>query len=188
MKFATESKMKTWYQAIDHQRERLAHPDPDPEMKEILSSDWTWMRDHVALIPNPYAESSDDDSDEDYHATVTQPPLPQFPLPRNPIQNYAHQKSQADLAGPSVRPHPAMASNSSYMSVAQQHSRSYSTPDINAHPGDRSLPISTMNSQIPALPGTTPHQHRPSRSPILIAPPRLGLRPPIKTESDENWL
>ena len=143
----------------------------------------------MAPIPNPYAEPpSDDDSDEGYFATVTQPPLPQVPLPRNPIQNYSYQKSQADLAGPSVPIPPSMASNSSHASVAQQHSRSSSTPDINAHTGDRSLPINTMNSQIPVLPGITPHQHHPSRSPILIAPPRLGLRPLIKDESDENWL
>jgi hypothetical protein len=156
MKFATESKMKTWRQAIELQRKKLAQPVPEP--KEF---------------PNP--------------DSVTLPPLPQAPLPRN-LQNYYQAKWPADLAGRSVRPPPAMALNSSDTSVAQQHSRSYSTPDINAHTGDRSLPINTVNSQIPALPGLTPHQHHPSRSPILIAPPRLGLRPPIKNESDENWL
>jgi hypothetical protein len=42
MKFATESKMKTWYQAIDLQRKMLARSDPEP--KEITNADWTWMK------------------------------------------------------------------------------------------------------------------------------------------------
>ncbi len=165
MKFATESKMKTWYQAIDLQKKVLAHP-----------------------IPNPYAEppsDDSDDSDEGSSAPNTQPPRPKSPLPRNPIQNYSYQNSQADIAVPSVRAPPAMASNSSHASVAQQHNRSYSTPDINTHNEDRSLGNSTMASQVPAIPGITPHQHHPSRSSILIAPPRLGLRPLIKADSDE---
>jgi hypothetical protein len=185
MKFATESKMKTWYQAIELQRKKLARPVPEPE--EIPKTGFSWMGDHLAPIPNPNAEPSDDDSVEDYFATVTQPPLPQAPLPRNPVQYY-QAKWPADLVGRSVRPPPAMAMNSSHTSVAQQHSRSYSNPDINAHTGDRSLQTNTMNSQIPALPGITPHQHHPSRSPILVAPPRLSLRPLIKDESDQNWL
>lgn len=73
MKFATESKMKTWYQATDFQRKMVARFDPEP--KEIPNPDWTWMRDHMEPIPNPYTEPpSDCDSDEDYFATVTPAP------------------------------------------------------------------------------------------------------------------
>jgi hypothetical protein len=181
MKFATESKMKTWYQAIDLQRKLLANPIPEPE--EIPKTGFSLMGDHLAPIPNPYAEPSDDDSDEDYFATVTQPPLPQAPLPWNPVQNYSYPKPQADLAGPPVPLPPSMASNSSQTNVIQQENR-WSAPDIYNHNGSRPLPNDAVTRQVPANPGIPPRLYHPSRSTILTAPPRLGLRPLLKDEAD----
>lgn len=183
MKFATESKMKIWYQAIDLQRNKLAHPVTEP--KEIPNPDWAWTRDHMAPIPNPYADASDDNSDEGYFATDTQPSHPRLPPPRVPIQNYSYPKSQADLAGPSVPLPPPMASNSSQANVVQQENR-YKAPDVYSRNRSRPLPNDAITSQVPANPGIPTHLYHPSRSPILMAPPRLGLRPLIKDASDEN--
>ncbi|ESZ98814.1 BcCDC24, RhoGEF protein [Sclerotinia borealis F-4128] len=56
---------------------------------------------------------------------------------------------------------PAMASQSQ-AAAAQQRSRSYSTPDINAQQGVRRLPngaMSTPQGQVPAVPGIPAHLH-----------------------------
>lgn len=56
---------------------------------------------------------------------------------------------------------PAMASQSQ-AAAAQQRSRSYSTPDINAQQGVRRLPngaLSTPQGQVPAVPGIPAHLH-----------------------------
>jgi hypothetical protein len=82
MKFGTESKMRTWDQAIDLQRKKLAQPVPEP--KEIPKADFAWMKNHMTPIPNPYADASDDDSDSDYFADVSQPSHPRIPPPRFP--------------------------------------------------------------------------------------------------------
>lgn len=54
---------------------------------------------------------------------------------------------------------PAMASQSSQASVAQQRSRSYSTPDINAQNGTRRLPNGAPSGPVPAVPGIPAHLH-----------------------------
>lgn len=168
MKFATESKMRTWEQAIKLQREKLAHPVPKPE--EIPKTDFPWMKDHMAPFPNPYADALDDDSDDDYFATVAQPSQPRVPPPRFPIQNYSYPKPQADLAG---YPGPLPPSNR-YTAPAMPRNRSQPLPD------------DAITSQIPPVPAIPPHFYHPSRSPILMAPPRLGLRPLLEDEADSK--
>ncbi|KAK6612041.1 CDC24 Calponin [Botrytis cinerea] len=58
---------------------------------------------------------------------------------------------------------PAMATSSqAAAAAAQQRSRSYSTPDINAQQGVRRLPngaLSTPQGQVPAVPGIPAHLH-----------------------------
>ena len=54
---------------------------------------------------------------------------------------------------------PAMASQPTQASVAQQRSRSYSTPDINAQNGARRLPNGPPSGPVPAVPGIPPHLH-----------------------------
>ena len=53
---------------------------------------------------------------------------------------------------------PAMAPGSTQASLAQQRSRSYSTPDINAQPGQR-RPGPPPSGPVPAVPGIPPHLH-----------------------------
>ena len=52
---------------------------------------------------------------------------------------------------------PAMASQNSQTSIAQQRSRSYSTPDINAQNGGRRP--GPPSGPVPAVPGIPPHLH-----------------------------
>ncbi|KAL2070103.1 hypothetical protein VTL71DRAFT_14783 [Oculimacula yallundae] len=54
---------------------------------------------------------------------------------------------------------PAMASNSAQQTAAQQRSRSYSTPDINAQSGSRRLPNGAISGPVPAVPGIPAHLH-----------------------------
>jgi len=52
---------------------------------------------------------------------------------------------------------PAMAQGNSQASLAQQRSRSYSTPDINAQPGNRRT--APPSGPVPAVPNLPPHLH-----------------------------
>merc|ERR1711939_831296 len=54
---------------------------------------------------------------------------------------------------------PAMASQSAQQTAAQQRSRSYSTPDINAQNGTRRLPNGSISGPVPAIPGIPAHLH-----------------------------
>ncbi|KAK0107953.1 hypothetical protein ONS96_003737 [Cadophora gregata f. sp. sojae] len=54
---------------------------------------------------------------------------------------------------------PAMASQSAQQTAAQQRSRSYSTPDINAQNGTRRLPNGSISGPVPAVPGIPAHLH-----------------------------
>jgi cell division control protein 24 len=93
---------------------------------------------------------------EDPHNRYTAPAMPRAPSRGSQTAAEAYQMNGRTPQRPSL---PAMASNSSQASVAQQRSRSYSTPDINAQNGGRRLPNGTMSSQVPAVPGIPPHLH-----------------------------
>ncbi|KAH7397552.1 BcCDC24, RhoGEF protein [Cadophora sp. MPI-SDFR-AT-0126] len=54
---------------------------------------------------------------------------------------------------------PAMASQPAQQTAAQQRSRSYSTPDINAQNGTRRLPNGSISGPVPAVPGIPAHLH-----------------------------
>ncbi|KAF8856849.1 hypothetical protein BDZ45DRAFT_745029 [Acephala macrosclerotiorum] len=86
----------------------------------------------------------------DDHNRYTAPAMPRAPSrgSQNPADAYR---------GPQRPSLPAMASQNQ-ASVAQQRSRSYSTPDINAQAGGRRLPNGSISSQhVPAVPGIPPH-------------------------------
>lgn len=93
---------------------------------------------------------------EDPHNRYTAPAMPRAPSRGSQTAADAYQMNGRTPQRPSL---PAMASNSSQASVAQQRSRSYSTPDIIAQNGGRRLPNGTMTSQVPAVPGIPPHLH-----------------------------
>ncbi|CAD6445466.1 eb4a9a79-5adb-418e-80e2-96be347af312 [Sclerotinia trifoliorum] len=77
---------------------------------------------------------------------------------QNSISGASYQMNGRTPQRPSL---PAMASQSQ-AAAAQQRSRSYSTPDINAQQGVRRLPngaMSTPQGQVPAVPGIPAHLH-----------------------------
>lgn len=91
----------------------------------------------------------------DDHNRYTAPAMPRAPSrgSQTPIDAYGMNGRQPQR--PSL---PAMASTSQAVSVAQQRSRSYSTPDINAQNGSR-RPNGAPGSQVPAVPGIPAHLH-----------------------------
>lgn len=77
---------------------------------------------------------------------------------QNSVSGASYQMNGRTPQRPSL---PAMASQSQ-AAAAQQRSRSYSTPDINAQQGVRRLPngaMSTPQGQVPAVPGIPAHLH-----------------------------
>ncbi|RAL61461.1 hypothetical protein DID88_009390 [Monilinia fructigena] len=77
---------------------------------------------------------------------------------QNSVSGASYQMNGRTPQRPSL---PAMASQSQ-AAAAQQRSRSYSTPDINAQQGVRRLPngaLSTPQGQVPAVPGIPAHLH-----------------------------
>lgn len=85
----------------------------------------------------------------------TAPAMPRAPSrgSQNPMD--AYQMNGRTPQRPSL---PAMASQSQ-ASVAQQRSRSYSTPDINIQNGVRRLPNGAPSGPVPAVPGIPAHLH-----------------------------
>ncbi|PQE08515.1 guanine-nucleotide exchange factor cdc24 protein [Rutstroemia sp. NJR-2017a BBW] len=92
------------------------------------------------------------------HNRYTAPAMGRAPSRDSQTAGNAYQMNGRTPQRPSL---PAMASQSQ-AAAAQQRSRSYSTPDINAQPGARRLPngtISTQQGQVPAVPGIPAHLH-----------------------------
>ena len=108
-----------------------------------------------SMFPFP-RQGTPQSSWEDPHNRYTAPAMPRAPSRGSQTAADAYQMNGRTPQRPSL---PAMASNSSQASVAQQRSRSYSTPDIIAQNGGRRLPNGTMTSQVPAVPGIPPHLH-----------------------------
>ncbi|KAH6673238.1 Pleckstrin homology domain-containing protein [Halenospora varia] len=90
------------------------------------------------------------------HNRYTAPAMPRAPSRGSQTPMDAYGMNGRTPQRPSL---PAMASNSSQASLAQQRSRSYSTPDINAQNGIRRLPNGATSSQVPAVPGIPAHLH-----------------------------
>ncbi len=90
----------------------------------------------------------------DYSGRYTAPAMPRAPSrgSQTPIDPYGMNRQPQR---PSL---PAMP-QSSQTGAANQRSRSYSTPDINAQTGGRRLPNGQANTQVPAVPGIPAHLH-----------------------------
>ncbi|KAG9239713.1 BcCDC24, RhoGEF protein [Amylocarpus encephaloides] len=261
IRFSTEDVMRQWYLRVEAQRRAHTSIAPPGLSPDGTPTEFTWMRDHTATMPNPYAEQDDDDEGDEYRAQssmypgqmgmtrnasstslrsrsttgdssqslagIARAPPPRFPMglsnaplsiqtQNNPSpgqrmgdsyfspvaetpassrtstassmfpfprqgtpqgwEDYNRYTAPAVARAPSrgsqasmdayqmngrtpQRPSlPAMASQSS-QSAAQQRSRSYSTPDINAQNGVRRLPNGSTSSQVPAVPGIPAHLH-----------------------------
>jgi len=91
----------------------------------------------------------------DDHNRYTAPAMPRAPSRGSQTPMDAYQMNGRTPQRPSL---PAMASTTQ-ASVAQQRSRSYSTPDINAQNGSRRIPNGAPGSQVPAVPGIPAHLH-----------------------------
>jgi cell division control protein 24 len=257
--------MKKWYAGVHDQRTAHANSAQIGNSPDAPPTDFAWMRDQTAAMPNPYAQQEDEEEEEEYagqnfgHANQPMPrnasstslrsrsttgdssqslagiaraPPPRFPMgfqtpplslqtsinsqvpsptarggdsyfspvgesptssrtstpssmfpfprqgtpqgtwddqnrytapamPRAPSRGSqtpldAYQMNGRTPQRPSL---PAMASNSSQASVAQQRSRSYSTPDINVQGPRQRLPNGAPNNQVPAVPGIPAHLH-----------------------------
>ena len=90
------------------------------------------------------------------HNRYTAPAMGRAPSRDSSTPSNAYQMNGRTPQRPSL---PAMASQPSQASVAQQRSRSYSTPDINAQNGTRRLPNGAQSGPVPAVPGIPPHLH-----------------------------
>jgi cell division control protein 24 len=90
------------------------------------------------------------------HNRYTAPAIGRAPSRDSSTPTNAYQMNGRTPQRPSL---PAMASQASQASVAQQRSRSYSTPDINAQNGNRRLPNGPPSGPVPAVPGIPPHLH-----------------------------
>ncbi|KAH7346862.1 BcCDC24, RhoGEF protein [Rhexocercosporidium sp. MPI-PUGE-AT-0058] len=275
IRFSNEETMRKWYEGVDGQRKQHASTIQSGSSPDVAPTDFTWMRDQTAPIPNPYAQEDEDEEDE-YSLPASAPipnstypgpapgmarnasstslrsrattgdsgpslvgiaraPPPRFPMggiQNPPLSLQTHLATQmpspsqrggdsyfspvaespassrtstassmfpfprqgtpqsgwepADYnrytapAGPRApsrgsqnppdayqmngrtpqRPSlPAMASQSAQQTAAQQRSRSYSTPDINAQNGTRRLPNGSISGPVPAVPGIPAHLH-----------------------------
>jgi cell division control protein 24 len=90
------------------------------------------------------------------HNRYTAPAMGRAPSRDSSTPTNAYQMNGRTPQRPSL---PAMASQSSQASVAQQRSRSYSTPDINGQNGTRRLPNGAPSGPVPAVPGIPAHLH-----------------------------
>lgn len=88
------------------------------------------------------------------HNRYTAPAMPRAPSRDSQGAPGNYQQNGRNPQRPSL---PAMASQSSQAALAQQRSRSYSTPDINGTPG--SVRRMTNGGTVPAVPGIPPHLH-----------------------------
>ncbi len=83
----------------------------------------------------------------------TAPAMPRAPSRGSQTPMDAYHMNGRSAQRPSLPPAPSQSS-------AQQRSRSYSTPDINAQTGGRRLPNGSISgSQVPAVPGIPAHLH-----------------------------
>ncbi|THV44394.1 hypothetical protein BGAL_0654g00030 [Botrytis galanthina] len=107
--------------------------------------------------PTPQGQGSWEDSNR-----YTAPAGVRVPSrePHGSVSGPSYQMNGRTPQRPSL---PAMATSSqAAAAAAQQRSRSYSTPDINAQQGVRRLPngaLSTPQGQVPAVPGIPAHLH-----------------------------
>lgn len=104
----------------------------------------------------PFPRQGTPQSGWEEHNRYTAPAMARAPSRGSQTAADAYQMNGRNPQRPSL---PAMGLQSSQASVAQQRSRSYSTPDVNAQNGGRRLPNGTMSSQVPAVPGIPPHLH-----------------------------
>jgi cell division control protein 24 len=104
----------------------------------------------------PFPRQGTPQSGWEDHNRYTAPAMPRAPSRGSQTAADAYQMNGRSSQRPSL---PAMAPQASQASVAQQRSRSYSTPDINAQNGGRRIPNGAMSSQVPAVPGIPPHLH-----------------------------
>jgi cell division control protein 24 len=115
----------------------------------------TSSRTSTASSMFPFPRQGTPQNPWDDHNRYTAPALARAPSREsNPPVN-AYQMNGRTPQRPSL---PAMASQSQ-ASVAQQRSRSYSTPDINAQNGQRRLPNGAPSGPVPAVPGIPAHLH-----------------------------
>lgn len=104
----------------------------------------------------PFPRQGTPQSGWEEHNRYTAPAMARAPSRGSQTAADGYQMNGRNPQRPSL---PAMGLQSSQASVAQQRSRSYSTPDVNAQNGGRRLPNGTMSSQVPAVPGIPPHLH-----------------------------
>lgn len=265
IRFSNLETMEKWFEGVLKQKLAHANSTQFGSNPEASPTDFAWMRDQTAAMPNPYAQAEDDDEEDEYTAgaattmyaneamprnastsslrsrsttgessqslaSIARAPPPRFPMglqnsslslqtqlpgaipspgnrggdsyfsptaesptssrtsttssmfpfprqgtpqtwedhnrytapamPRAPSRGSqtpmdAYQMNGRTPQRPSL---PVMASQQP-ASVAQQRSRSYSTPDINGQNGNRRLPNGAHAGPVPAVPGIPPHLH-----------------------------
>ncbi len=104
----------------------------------------------------PFPRQGTPQSGWEDHNRYTAPAMPRVPSRGSQTAADAYQMNGRTPQRPSL---PVMASQSPQASVAQQRSRSYSTPDINAQNGVRRVPNGAPSGQVPAVPGIPAHLH-----------------------------
>jgi hypothetical protein len=82
MKLLTESRMKTWYEELERVRKLCSVPPA-----ETLTPDFTWINTQAGLLPNPYKQYDDEDTDDEDMMSNAGGALPSIrnPPPRFPI-------------------------------------------------------------------------------------------------------
>jgi cell division control protein 24 len=58
--------MKKWAMGVDEQRKQHASTLQSAISPDSQATDFAWMRDQAATIPNPYAQPDDDDDEDEY--------------------------------------------------------------------------------------------------------------------------
>jgi cell division control protein 24 len=112
----------------------------------------------ASMFPFP-RQGTPQGSWEDSTNRYTAPALARVPSRESSTPVNAYNMSNRSAQRPSL---PAMAQGNSQASIAQQRSRSYSTPDINAQPGNRRSgppPTGPPSGPVPAVPNLPSHIH-----------------------------
>ena len=172
IRFKYEEEMKKWYNGVDGQRKEHAmtvansagSPDAPP-------TEFAWMRDQTAAMPNPYAQEEDDDEEEYMQVPGYSTFNPS--IPRNASTNSLRSRSTTgestqSLAGIARAPPPRFPMGSmAPLSLQTQLVGQLPSPGQRGGPGESYFspvvesPVSTMRASVQSQNFPFPRQGTP---------------------------
>ncbi|TVY58285.1 Rho guanine nucleotide exchange factor scd1 [Lachnellula suecica] len=81
IRFSNEDTMKKWYNGVHDQRTAHVNSVQMGGSPDAPPTDFAWMRDQTAAMPNPYAQQEDDEEEDEYPGSNMM--YGNQPMPRN---------------------------------------------------------------------------------------------------------